>query len=143
MRSQHPGILVKLLPSIDRSKSVAEAEENISIVLDLLPQHKDIITGVDLSGDPVKGDFKDFLIILEKARKSHLKLALHCGEVRNDDEILEMLEFGMDRLGHGTFVNGMEHNREHEDDVNEYFHQTHFLKVGPFWIENGFPSSAV
>lgn len=62
--------------------------------------------GVDLSGDPTSKSFSEFKEILNEARQNKLKLALHCGEVDNQVEIADMLEFGMDRLGHGTFISG-------------------------------------
>lgn len=69
-------------------------------------ENPDIICGVDFSGSPTDGNFDDFKTILEKARNNGLRLALHCGEVENPVEINEMLQFGMDRLGHGTYING-------------------------------------
>lgn len=70
-------------------------------------ENPEIICGVDFSGSPNHGNFRDFKPILEKARKNGLKLALHCGEVENSLEINDMLQFGMDRLGHGTFIRGL------------------------------------
>lgn len=70
-------------------------------------EYPDIICGVDFSGSPTNGNFNDFKPILEKARENGLKLALHCGEVENPIEISDMLQFGMNRLGHGTFIKGL------------------------------------
>lgn len=69
-------------------------------------EYPDIIVGVDFSGSPTDGNFNDFKAILEKARSNGLRLALHCGEVENPLEINEMIQFGMDRLGHGTYIKG-------------------------------------
>lgn len=103
---QFPNILVKLLPSIDRSQGLEAAEETFDLVLDSLKhsEFKDIIKGIDLSGNPKSGNFGDYKNLLSRAREAGLKLALHCGEVDNPTEIREMLEFGMDRCGHGTFI---------------------------------------
>lgn len=65
-----------------------------------------IVYGVDLSGDPTCKQFNDFRAMLTRARDNGLRLALHCGEVDNDDEVEEMLTFGMDRMGHGIYVKG-------------------------------------
>lgn len=56
----------------------------------------------------MKGKFADFKHIYEQARSEGFQLALHCAEVKNDQEILEMLEFmtSYDRIGHGTFIDG-------------------------------------
>lgn len=82
------------------------AEENLALVLKLAQSNADIIKGMDLSGDPKFGAFNEYKDLLEQARQSGLKLALHCGEINNEDEIAEMLAFGMSRLGHGTCING-------------------------------------
>lgn len=105
----YPTIIVKLLPSIDRSQGLAAAEETLALVLENLEEDddsKDIIKGIDFSGNPKCGSFADYKEVLTKARNAGLKLALHCGEVANPEEIKEMLEFGMDRCGHGTFITG-------------------------------------
>lgn len=103
---------MKLLPSIDRSKSSCNAEDNFDIVIEMKKEHPDIICGVDFSGSPTDGNFNEFQSTLEKARNNGLRLALHCGEVENPLEINEMLRFGMDRLGHGTFIKGLSESEE-------------------------------
>ncbi|KAJ6643463.1 Adenosine deaminase-like protein [Pseudolycoriella hygida] len=105
-RTKYPNILVKLLPSIDRSKSCSTARDNIAVIIEMKKEYPDVVCGVDFSGSPTEGVFEDFKPILERARSNGLKLALHCGEVENQSEIEEMLQFGMDRLGHGTFIRG-------------------------------------
>ena len=51
--------------------------------------------------------------ILNEAKQQGLKLCLHCGEVKNDEEITEMLKSGlMDRIGHGTFIFGKKLKRQ-------------------------------
>lgn len=69
-------------------------------------QYPDIIKGIDLSGDPSCCKFSDYKEMLNVARNKGIQLALHCAEVANEEEIIEMLNFGMDRLGHGTFIDG-------------------------------------
>ncbi|EAT38980.1 AAEL009191-PA [Aedes aegypti] len=101
-----PSIVVKLLPSIDRSKGVIEAEENVALVLELLPAFSDIIVGMDLSGAPYKTKFSDYARLMKRAQAAGLRMALHCGEFEDDGEVQEMFEFGTDRIGHGTFIRG-------------------------------------
>ncbi|XP_055323946.1 adenosine deaminase-like protein [Sitodiplosis mosellana] len=106
MKSQLPSILVKLIVSINRRESIESAEENGSLASKYAKLHPNIVCGVDLSGDPASKKFSDFEPILAKARETGLKLALHCGEIDDQDEISAMLKFGMHRLGHGTFIKG-------------------------------------
>lgn len=99
-------IIVKLIPSIDRSQSVESAQENLKIILKLKERFQNLIVGLDFSGDPNKNNFNMFHEIFMEARENDLKLAIHCGEIENDDEILDMINFGIDRIGHGTFIDG-------------------------------------
>lgn len=108
MKTQLPSINVKLIISLNRRESIESAEENVNLAIEYSKSHPTIICGVDLSGDPACKIFSDFEALLTKARNSGLKLALHCGEVENrEDEIGTMLKFGMNRLGHGTFIKGI------------------------------------
>lgn len=106
MRSELPTILVKLIISINRKESVESANENVALAIKYHKLYPSIICGVDLSGDPTYKSFDDFRNCLRLAQDAGLKLALHCGEIENENEIKTMLEFGMNRLGHGTFIKG-------------------------------------
>ncbi|XP_058974244.1 adenosine deaminase-like protein [Musca domestica] len=103
-REAYDGIIVKLLISIDRSQGLDAAEEIVNLAIEMKSQYPTIVRGMDLSGNPAKGHFKDFLPSLEKAKKADLHLALHCAEIDNEDEAQEMLDFQFDRCGHGTFL---------------------------------------
>ncbi|XP_016960076.1 adenosine deaminase-like protein [Drosophila biarmipes] len=103
-KEKYPQILVKLLPSINRAEPVAVAEETVSLAVELAQSHPGLILGIDLSGNPARGSFSEFAPILAKAREKGLKLAIHCAEIDNPAEVKEMLQFGMSRCGHGTFL---------------------------------------
>ncbi|KAH8395555.1 hypothetical protein KR222_011175 [Zaprionus bogoriensis] len=112
-------ITVKLLPSINRAESVAAAHETVELALELRQEQQqqesdDYIVGIDFSGNPHRGKFADFKPALEMARNGGLKLAIHCAEIANPLEVREMLQFGMSRCGHGTYLTGcgFEHMRE-------------------------------
>lgn len=111
--------MVKLIVSINRRESFESGEENVNLAVKYHKIHPDIVVGVDLSGEPTCKAFSEFKSILEIARANDLKLALHCGEVDNQVDIADMLEFGMNRLGHGTFVTGEFHIRK--------YHQSHLI----------------
>lgn len=103
--------MVKLLVSICRHESEASGVENVTLAVKYHRLYPNIVCGVDLSGNPVRGNFSDFRAMLARARDAGLKLALHCGETENELEVSEMLAFGMDRLGHGIFINGIVDHR--------------------------------
>lgn len=106
MKSKLPSIMVKLIVSINRRESVESAAENVELAIKYAKLNPTIVCGIDLSGDPACKTFADFQSTLKKAKDAGLKLALHCGEIDNKEEIKTMLEFGMHRLGHGTFITG-------------------------------------
>lgn len=104
----HPHIIVKFLPSINISYGASEAENNFKLFSELRKTYPDIVKGIDLSGDPSKGKFSEVKAVFAQARIEGFGIALHCAEVKNDEEALEMLEFmnSEDRIGHGTFIDG-------------------------------------
>lgn len=95
---------MKLIISINRREEIPSAEENINLLLKYHQSHPHIVCGVDFSGNPTCKTFGDFKHLLAKAKNAGIKLALHCGEIVNDSEVGEILDFGVDRIGHGTFV---------------------------------------
>ncbi len=65
------------------------------------------MVGLDLSGDPTRGDARELVPLLRKARdRSGLRLSLHVAEVPNAGETGELLRLAgaSDRLGHATCV---------------------------------------
>lgn len=95
---------MKLILSINRREDLRSAEENVNLLLKYHASHSAIVCGVDLSGDPACKTFADFKHLLARVKDAGIKLALHCGEIENASEVSEMLDFGFNRLGHGTFV---------------------------------------
>ena len=88
-------MLVKLILSIDRSKSVSYAMETLQIVnsIGLYPsqqqqqqqqQHGDskLIVGLDFSGNPLGGRFEDFAHVFIQGREMGLKITVHCAEIK-------------------------------------------------------------
>ncbi|XP_051124730.1 N6-mAMP deaminase [Andrographis paniculata] len=90
-------VYVRLLLSIDRRETAEAAMETVKLALELRNMG---IVGIDLSGNPVVGEWKTFLPALEFAKKQGLSVTLHCGEVYNPDEIRAMLDFLPKRIGH-------------------------------------------
>ncbi|XP_033221577.1 adenosine deaminase-like protein isoform X2 [Belonocnema kinseyi] len=91
-------IIVKYLVSVDRRHGLQVAEENIDLAIELQKKYPKYVVGLDLSGDPTEGDV--FLNLLEKSRDAGLRIAAHCAEVPNEVEIMDILNFRPERLGH-------------------------------------------
>jgi adenosine deaminase len=93
-----------LILSIDRRNTPAEAEE----VVDLAIKYQSSgVVGVDLCGDPVKGDVRIFADAFARAKAAGLKMTLHFAETEtsgSDVELSTLLSWKPDRLGHVIHV---------------------------------------
>ena len=93
-----------IILSIDRRNSLEEAMQ----VIDLAIQYQSRgIVGVDLCGDPSKGDVSIFREAFRKAKLHGLKVTLHFAEIPASSSLLELdtlLSFEPDRLGHVIHV---------------------------------------
>ncbi|KAF7149591.1 hypothetical protein RHSIM_Rhsim02G0110500 [Rhododendron simsii] len=90
-------IYVRILLSIDRRETTDSAMETVKLALEM--RHLGV-TGIDLSGNPIVGEWATFLPALQFAREEGLSITLHCGEVPNTEEIQSMLDFLPGRIGH-------------------------------------------
>jgi adenosine deaminase len=97
-------LIPRLIISVDRSGTLAQADENINLAIELFQQKQQsssrkgdacqnkYIVGVELGGNPTKNDFTNFEASFERARKAGLRVAIHVGEVpmsstnHHDDE---------------------------------------------------------
>lgn len=89
-----------LILSIDRRNTVAQAMETVDLAIKFKERG---IVGVDLCGDPTKGDVAAFRDAFGKARPSGLKVTLHFAEVPKSstlEELRTLLSYQPDRLGH-------------------------------------------
>jgi len=98
-------LIPRLIISVDRSKSVDEARENVDIAVELFRNNSEFVVGVDLGGNPTRGNFSEFKDVFERARGEGIKVTIHAGEVVNDEEVNEIVEWRPDRLGHFLKVN--------------------------------------
>lgn len=93
-----------LILSVDRRNTVAQAEE----VVDLCIKHRSAgVIGIDLCGDPAKGDVRIFTDTFARAKAAGLKLTLHFAEAKasaTDVELETLLSWKPDRLGHVIHV---------------------------------------
>ena len=113
-------LIPRLIISVDRSGTLDQAMENIQLAIEMSKssQSKRYIVGVELGGNPMRNDFRDFQPAFELARKEGLPIAIHCGEVPTGENELEedeaklkayheaesILQFNPDRLGHALLL---------------------------------------
>jgi adenosine deaminase len=93
-----------LILSIDRRNNTTEAVQ----VVDLAIKHQSAgVVGVDLCGDPAKGDVRIFGDSFARAKAAGLKITLHFAESEtsaSDLELQTLLSWQPNRLGHVIHV---------------------------------------
>jgi hypothetical protein len=93
-----------LLLSIDRRNTVVEAEDVVDVAIKYQSAG---VVGVDLCGDPAKGDIRIFAGSFARAKAAGLKITLHFAESEassSDLELETLLAWKPDRLGHVIHV---------------------------------------
>ena len=93
-----------LILSIDRRNTPEEAMGVIDLAIKFSSRG---VVGVDLCGDPSKGNVSIFKEAFQKAKLHGLKITLHFAEIPASSSLLELntlLSFGPDRLGHVIHV---------------------------------------
>ncbi|KAK2795742.1 hypothetical protein FQN52_003591 [Onygenales sp. PD_12] len=93
-----------LIISVDRTKSAWEAMEVINLAIKYKSRG---VVGVELGGDPMRGDVSIFRAAFEKAKAHGLRVTLHFAETifsSSPDELNTLLSYQPDRLGHVNHV---------------------------------------
>jgi adenosine deaminase len=99
-----PQISVYLILAIDRGNNTAA--DALSII-DLAIAHRPRVVGVDICGNPTKGDVALYGPALAKAKAHGLGITVHFAETvasGSDRELNTLLSFRPDRLGHVIHV---------------------------------------
>ena len=99
-----PRCVVRLLLSINRAQSVADAEATVDLAIELHGAGTGRVVGVDLSGNPTLGEFASFEPALRRARAHGLNITVHCAEVVKPAEVRAIEAFAPDRLGHALHL---------------------------------------
>jgi len=60
------------------------------------------VCGIDVAGDESRYPLEDFRKHIEKCRENNLGITIHAGEAGGPENILDALEMGADRIGHGV-----------------------------------------
>ncbi|EER97681.1 hypothetical protein BDA96_02G425800 [Sorghum bicolor] len=98
-------IYVRLLLSIDRRETASAALDTVNLAMEMKDQG---VIGIDLSGNPVVGEWETYLPALQHAKNLGIPITIHCGEVANRKEIQAVLDFCPQRLGHVCCLNDVE-----------------------------------
>ncbi|KAI1184454.1 Metallo-dependent hydrolase [Nemania serpens] len=103
-QQRFPSIQVRLILSIDRRNTLAEANEVVALAT-RFRNHG--VVAVDLCGDPTKGNVSLFTPAFEAARSAGLKVTVHFAEAEcsaSARELETILRWKPDRLGHVIHV---------------------------------------
>jgi adenosine deaminase len=95
-------ILVRLIISINRHESTAQAEKVLDIALERVDRG---IVGIDLAGNEKEFSAKPFQDLFSRARQHGLSITIHAGEWGEAENVRQAIEsLGADRIGHGIRV---------------------------------------
>ncbi|KAF9516933.1 hypothetical protein BS47DRAFT_1371540 [Hydnum rufescens UP504] len=108
-----------LIVSIDRRMHPKIAEECVELALLLRSEGKPVV-GVDLCGDPHKGDMGAFRSIMQRAKQAALGITVHIAETPENtaEDTATILDWQPSRLGHATFLD--KHSRKHYHPLNSW-----------------------
>ena len=99
---ENAGIQVQLVALMNRHESLAEAARFLELIIE---RKNDGYCGIDLAGDELHYQGREFIPLFEKARESGLGVSVHAGEWGPAENIqAAILEFRADRIGHGVRV---------------------------------------
>ena len=95
-------ILVRLIASINRHESIAQAQKVLEIAMARKNQG---IVGVDLAGNEAEFSAEPFQELFKISQKEGLRVTIHAGEWGGADNVRQAIEvLGADRIGHGIRV---------------------------------------
>ncbi|MCJ7716764.1 MAG: adenosine deaminase [Anaerolineales bacterium] len=96
------GIDVRLIASINRHESIAQAQKVLEIALDRKDQG---IVGVDLAGNEAEFSAEPFKELFSIAHNQSLRVTIHAGEWGGAENVRQAIEdLGAERIGHGIRV---------------------------------------
>ncbi|RYP21012.1 hypothetical protein DL767_009353 [Monosporascus sp. MG133] len=107
--AQHesPSIRARVILSVDRRDTPEEARETAALAARFKDRGGGGVVGLDLCGDPTKGDVSLFTPAFAAARAAGLGLTVHFAEAEasaGEAELRTLLDWEPDRLGHVIHV---------------------------------------
>lgn len=97
-------MVTKLILSIDRRNTLQESLEVIDLALTYRAQG---VVGIDLCGDPARGDVSIFQPAFQKAKENGLNITIHFAEApasATEQELETLLAYEPQRIGHVIHV---------------------------------------
>ncbi|KAH7925686.1 Metallo-dependent hydrolase [Leucogyrophana mollusca] len=100
-----PAAAASLIVSIDRRMSESDVKECVDLAIQLRKGGRRVV-GLDLCGDPTKGEVETFEGHFRRGKDAGLGVTLHIAELSSNlaSESLALLNWRPDRLGHATFL---------------------------------------
>ncbi|KAG1809763.1 Metallo-dependent hydrolase [Suillus plorans] len=101
----YPATQAALIVSVDRRMSDLDLEECVSLAIEMKNRGRRVV-GVDVCGDPRRGDMESFTRHLSRVKGAGLGLTVHIAECTENttEDSLALLSCRPDRLGHATFL---------------------------------------
>ncbi|OAX41410.1 Metallo-dependent hydrolase [Rhizopogon vinicolor AM-OR11-026] len=102
---RYPATQAALIVSVDRRMSDRDIEECVNLAIKFKNSGRRVV-GIDLCGDPLKGDMQIFTKHILRAKEAGLGLTVHIAETTKNtpEESQLLLSWRPDRLGHATFL---------------------------------------
>lgn len=97
-------LTVGIILSLKRNTSVQDAAQTIELALN---NRVNGVVGLDISGDSVNGDGKQFMQLLTLAQSQGLPLTLHIGESKREtaeQQMIELTTLNPCRIGHAVHL---------------------------------------
>jgi adenosine deaminase len=96
------GVFTRLISSINRHESLAQAKKVLEVSLQRRDQG---IVGIDLAGNEAQYSAEPFLELFKIARERGLRITIHAGEWGGAENVRQaIVDFGAERIGHGIRV---------------------------------------
>ncbi|KAG1814312.1 uncharacterized protein BJ212DRAFT_1482058 [Suillus subaureus] len=102
---KYPATQAALIVSVDRRMSDLDVAECVSLAIEMKNRGRRVV-GIDVCGDPRKGNMQYFTQHLSRAKGAGLGLTVHIAELTENttEDSLALLSCRPDRLGHATFL---------------------------------------
>lgn len=97
-------VRVTLVLSLRRETSIEDANEIIDLAIKYRGQ---LLTGIDVSGESIKGDCSGIFEALKRAKSNGLPITLHIGENNlesSEQQLRELTEIQPSRVGHAVHL---------------------------------------